>query len=111
MKSQLLEATVIINEKRYIIINTAMEIFIEWKIDLIQGKDFYKINFDVQRVNGKFSYDVPNLNYQKTITIKFNTDSDWKFSITNMEIKYPELSLQPYSAEINLDNKITRLTF
>ena len=74
MITKLLEAKAIINQKTIVIINTEMDISVEY--------DFNKDNLDVKSVFGEFSYSSKAINFDKKTTIKFNTDNTWNFSIS-----------------------------
>jgi hypothetical protein len=107
MITKLLEATAIINNKTINIINTQMDIYVDWDIEIIKKESSAIIKCIFKEVKGHFEYVSKNEAYKKIVSIEFKSDSNTKIS------HIPSLAenLEPVSAVINLDLKTIQIKF
>jgi hypothetical protein len=107
MITKLLEATAIINNKTINIINTQMDIYVDWDIEIIKKESSAIIKCIFKEVKGNFEYVSKNEAYKKVISIEFKSDKDFKIT----HIPYLAENLEPISAVINLDLKTIQIKF
>jgi hypothetical protein len=108
MKTKLLEAQAIINENLIDILNTEMDISVEWEFDSIKKESSVNFVFVFQKVKGAFTYTKKYQSYKKATQINFETDDTWRISY-NYDEKFTE-PLEPVSALINFDLKTITIT-
>ena len=108
MITRLLEAEAIINNTTISIINTEMNILVDYDINKI-----YQLN----SIYGEFSYNTQKPNYQKKTIIKFNIKNDYTWS-TIITTDKPTFITQevldniiPEFASINFDTKTIKINF
>jgi len=108
MITRLLEAEAIINNTTIQIINTEMNILVDYDINKI-----YALN----SIYGEFSYNTQKPNYQKKTIIKFNIINDYTWS-TILTSDKPTFITQevldniiPVFASINFDTKTIKINF
>jgi hypothetical protein len=107
MITKLLEAKAIINNKTIHIINTQMDIYVDWDIEITRKESSALIKYIFKEVKGHFEYVHKNESYKKIVTIEFKSDSDYKITqITNLAE-----NIEPLSAVINLDLKTIQIKF
>lgn len=108
MITKLLEAEAIINNTTIQIINTEMNILVDYDV-----KKHYSLN----SIYGEFSYITQKPNYQKKTIIKFNIKNDytWSTILTSDKpsfISQEELNnIIPEFASINFDTKTIKINF
>ena len=99
MITKLLDAEAIINNHTIQIVNTEMNISVEYDV---------KNDISVKSIFGEFSFNTKKINYQKKTTIKFTTDNTWS-TIINCSLVLKEQL--PEFASINFDTKTIKIQF
>jgi hypothetical protein len=113
MTSKFLEAKVIINKKSFDLLNTQMDIFVDYK-SVISEEKYIKLNFSIDKVYGYFSYRNDTDLYKKETTINFNTDSSWETKLSD-NINFSKLAntndyvLLPESVVLDFDKKLVTI--
>jgi hypothetical protein len=110
MKTQIFECDIIVNGKKTSIINTEMNIDLDWDIDFVKNDDNASIFLRFKNVKGFVSFSTIQTNYKKSTTIEINADSTWQDHWYEMPktAGYECLcigQIQPIYCIINLDEK------
>ena len=110
MKSQILEAAIIINGKRREIINSEMQIFLEWEVEIGKKTDSISFNIIMQNLKGFLEFTDIKDCYKKRNIIEFSSNSNWQinYQITR-EIDYQKV--EPLFAQIDFDEKKIKIEF
>lgn len=108
MITKILEAEATINGKVYKIINTDMDLSVEWDISVDKKDTRAEINLIYKRLIGSFSYQTNPIGYKKKTTITFSGDQSC-FLITATS-KLSKI-VEPLIAYINLDLKEIIISF
>jgi hypothetical protein len=108
MITKILEAEATINGSVYKIINTDMDLSVEWDISVDKKDTRAEINVIFKRLIGSFSYQNHLNGYKKKTTITFSVDQSC-FSI-NAPSKLLKV-VEPLIAYINLDLKEIIISF
>ena len=112
MRSKLLDAEVIIKEKKIALVNTAMDISVSWKLDVHEDADSAAINVRIFELNGQFETQTKvDSTYSKTTIHKFRTDGSWKAQWTVQKFDMLKSKLYPMSATIDFDKKSVIVNF
>lgn len=104
MKTKILEANVILKNKNFSLINTSMDIQIDWDVLLVKEEYKVKLVFVCDSVYGKFSYKETFKNYSKESIYSFNTATDnqkWDISFAMEELNL----IQPERIIIDFDTE------
>ena len=114
MITKLLEATATIKDKNYQIMNTMMDISIEWDIELTKTETSASLTYKYLKVIGGFTWDEKKESYKRTVTITFQTDNTWKitkdvFQPTDNYQKQVKDVPSPVGAKINFDEKTIKI--
>lgn len=111
MTSKFLEAKAIINQKSMDIVNTQMDISVDYTCKLSDGYLYLSID----KIYGNFTYKQDAESYKKNIVISFSTDNTWDIStpenvhlIKNGVNLY---SIEPESTLIDFDKKKVSVKF
>lgn len=108
MKSKILDAVAYSrsNEPFYLI-NTAIDIEVDWDLSVLKKESSAHLYIIVNNIKGSYSYTEKENSFEKTIIIKFSTNSDWKIEIdTKSGVTLP---ISPVSASINVYSKTIKL--
>lgn len=110
MKSQILEASIIINGKRREIINSEMQLFLEWDIKIDKKTDSVSINLIMENIKGFLEFTEVKEYYKKRNIIEFSSNSNWSinYQITR-EVDYEKV--EPLFAQIDFDEKKIKIEF
>lgn len=110
MITKLLEATATINNKNLDILNTMMDISVNWDVEISKQDNAAKLEYIYSRVTGNFTWEEKKESYKRTITITFRTDDTWKITRDKSETKdyYEEVPI-PLGAKINFDEKTIKI--
>ena len=108
MTTRLLDAKIIFNKKSISLLNTDMEIYVEWDAKLKENFTSVDLSLNIISVHGNFNiYD--NVDSYKTKTnIEFRTDKEWKIELSQ-EFYITFKEIQPIIGIINLDEKAIKL--
>ena len=106
MISKLIDAEIIINNKKIPILNTELFIEVEWDVLLEKKTAFAELKISFLSIKGWFEwYDIKE-NYKKKIRIEFHSDETWKLTPEN---QWAALNIQPFTAHINFDKKEAKI--
>jgi len=110
MKSQILEVAIIINGKRREIINSEMQIHLEWEAEIVKKTDSFSLNLIMKELKGFLEFTDIKDYYKKRNIIEFSSNSNWSinYQITR-EIDY--LKVEPLFAQIDFDEKKIKIEF
>ena len=106
MITKVLEAKVILKDKEIGLINTLMDIELDWDAEIKKSDNIAEVIIKANKISGWFSWETKYDNY--TIENKV------KFSFKPENIIVSEVSLHPISPEsvvINLDTKNVKIWF
>lgn len=109
MKTQILETDIIVNSKKYQIINSEMNIVIEWDTELTKTEESVSLNIKLKNIKGTISFSSQNTGYKKKTSIDFNSDSSWVFVSKNETINIDRI--EPVYSLINLDDKVVTIEY
>lgn len=116
MTSKFLEAKVIINKKSFDLLNTQMDILVDYT-SIISEEKYVKLNFIIDKVYGYFSYRNDTEFYKKETNINFHTDSSWETKISDNNITFSKMAhtndyvLLPESVVLDFDKKLVIVNF
>jgi len=113
MISKFLEAQAIINKKPIDILNTQMDISIEYFCKISEEEDNL-IYLTIDRVFGNFNYKLSTESYRKDININFHTDTTWIIKTTKLDLNTQGIniySIEPEMAIIDFDQKLISVKF
>ena len=109
MRSKLLEATAICkNNNEISIVNTAMDIEVDWDCTLVKNDFQAEVDIIISSVRGNFSTQTKVDSVETTTIVKFKTDESWKILYDKTETTLP---LFPSTAIINLSSKKIKIRF
>ena len=109
MRSKLLEATAICkNNNELSIVNTAMDIEVDWDCTLVKNDYQAEVDIKINSVSGNFSSQNKVDTIETTTMVKFTTDDSWKLIYDKNGTTLP---LFPSSALINLSLKTIKIRF
>lgn len=103
MKTQILECEIIINSKKITIINSEMNIELEWDLELEKNKDNASLNIVFKNIKGNVSFSANYDNYKKNTKIDFSSDSSWTILSKDEMVNFRRI--EPTSSVINFDEK------
>jgi hypothetical protein len=109
MITRLLEAKAIIGEKTIPIINTQMEIFVDWDIAIRKYDENAELLIDYKIIYGDFIITEQKSNCTKSTKTTFMTDKSWKIN-SFFQSKLPYI-IEPLIAKINFDTKQIDISF
>lgn len=108
MRSKLLDAVFFKNDNAISIVNTAMDIEVDWDCSLVKSNSQAEIDISINCVKGNFSYQNRLDSVETTTIVKFKTDDTWRLTHDKKEITLPVF---PSSAIINLSLKTIKISF
>lgn len=102
MKTQILECDIIVNTKKISIINSEMNIVLDWDVELEKTEDSVSVKTILTNLKGFVSFITQNPNYKKNTRIDFSTDSSWI-----LKSKFPAdlQKIEPVYSLIDFDEK------
>jgi hypothetical protein len=109
MKTQILDTDIIINGKRYSILNTEMDIVIDWDAELTKTDEIISLEIKLKHIKGTISFSSQNTGYKKKTSIDFSSDSSWVFVSKNETINIGRI--EPVYSLINLDEKVVTIEY
>jgi len=101
MISQLLELSIIRNGNQLKILNTDMELYIDWDLSIKKNQDTANVFFILNSLKGKFEICTTNELYKKNSEYIIDINNTWKITA----LKKPDFEYYPESAIINFDEK------
>jgi hypothetical protein len=113
MINKFLEAKAKINQKTIDIVNTQMDISIEYfcKISEEENNTIY---LTIKRIFGNFNYNIDTESYKKNINVSFETDTNWVIKTTKIDLNKKGIniySIEPEMAIIDFDQKLISVNF
>lgn len=109
MTTTILESKVTIGGKVFNLINTDMELLVDWDILLSKKDSTAEISIQFNSVYGSFNYKEQKEGYQKKTTISFKSDNTWKVSGFVNDINNGVLI--PIISKIDFDTKTIQIYF
>jgi len=109
LNTKLLELTVYINRKKLEIVNTNIDVNIEWDVDLEKKLDSAILTYSFEQVYGSFKVNhITEDLYTKESTYKFTaTNKRWLFS----HVPFQTDNISPTGIIINFDEKTINIKF
>ena len=109
MESKILEASVIINGRNTMLVNTDMDIKLVWDLKVEKFDTNAQVQIECKYLFGNFFYSTEvKSTYTKQVSYKFKTDDTWKYNC----VSFSELKMiEPLSAIINFDDKSVNIKF
>lgn len=108
METRIIELSVILNTKQFNILNTDMDILVNWDIDIKKTEKEAKISYSIISMRGTFGIHSESELYDRKSTYKFKTDSSWSYS--TIPPNFTDV-VYPSSAVLNFDNKTVNIKF
>lgn len=108
METRIIELSVILNSKQFNILNTDMDVKVNWDMDIKKTEKEARVSYSIIAMIGSFCIHSESELYQKKSTYKFKTDSTWSYSTVPpnfTDVVYPS------SAVVNFDNKTVNIKF
>ena len=115
MISKALEAQITINDKLVPLINSDMNIDIDWDISITQKDNGVLLNIICNSVKGYFQYVEKKETYKKETRISFESNNSWSISHKKDDYMMQGIInsnlIEPYLIEVNLDTKKVVIKF
>lgn len=125
MITKILEATCSIRKAEIEIINTEMDIYVEWDIGVNKSEYLAEIQIIPKQVKGSFTYKHNYVDYKVAHKVTFTATTDkWKIlcDITKENklakdrrsggfVKFKDIIFQPETIHIDFDNLNINITF
>jgi len=103
MKTQILDCDIIVNARKINIINSEMNIDIEWDIETEKTNENVSVKPIVKSLKGFVSFTTTQPSYKKVTKMEFTTDLSWTINSKTETINLPEI--QPMYSLIDFDEK------
>ena len=109
MISKILDAEITLKERILPVLNSEMDIKVEWEVVLKKNDENAEFEIQYLSVSGWFNWIDKTENYTKKNTIEFCTTKQWKLiPVTPIAIftnSLVSVKIEPIMAEINFDKK------
>jgi len=105
--TRILELTIYINGTQVNIINSDINVFVHWDVEILRKEDSASLKYTFHSIYGNFETNIKNELFSKKSTYKFQTDESWSYS----HIPYATDTISPTSAVINFDDKSIKIKF
>jgi len=102
MISKILDAEITLKERILPVLNSEMDIKVEWEVVLKKNDGYAEVEIQYLSVSGWFNWVDKTENYTKKNTIEFCTTKQWKLIPVNSLLS---VKIEPIMAEINFDKK------
>jgi hypothetical protein len=111
MKSKLLETTIILKEKKCELINTMMDIYVDWQLLLIEDENLAKIELNIKKIFGEFTHINTFFHPKKEQKINFETNTDWQIQCLIENTEKNQITYYPISAILDFDKLSATIIF
>jgi hypothetical protein len=101
MTTRIIDAEVIIKEKKLPIVNTEILIHIDWDINIKKEEDTAQIELNFIEVYGTIEWNTIKEGYKQKTSIYFRTDEHWKIETIDLI----PFTIYPSYAKIDFDKK------
>lgn len=109
MITKILEATCSIRKAEIEIINTEMDIYVEWDVDIDKKEYQAQLQIIPKEVKGSFTYKHNYVDYKVAHKVTFTATTDkWNFIVNLSNIAQ---MIQPETIHIDFDNLNINITF
>ena len=112
MTSKLLELSVLYKQKKRQVINTEMDMFIEWEVEVVKSEKVAQLVINCIKIYGSFAWTDRNDDYKKETKITLKTDESWKTNVmSDSSVLHNFNMIEPETAFIDFDTKKITITF
>jgi len=108
MTSKLLELSVLYKQKKLNIVNTEMDMFVDWEVEVVKAEKVAQLLINCI-IYGSFAWTERNDDYKKETKITVKTDDSWKINV--MADSFNLSLIVPETAFIDFDTKKITITF